>query len=41
MPGAPQAERWTTAARRYIGARQALDTIETAAIMGQGGAAPR
>lgn len=41
MPGASSAERWTTAARRYIGARQALDTIETAAIMGQGAAGPR
>ncbi len=41
MPGADSAERWTTAARRYIGARQALDTIETAAILGQGAAAPR
>jgi hypothetical protein len=41
MPGAASAERWTTAARRYIGARQALDTIETAAIMGQGAAGPR
>jgi hypothetical protein len=37
MPGAAQAERWTSAARRYIGARQALDTIETAAIQGQAG----
>ena len=35
MPGAPQAVRWTSAARRYIGARQALDTIEAAAITGQ------
>ncbi|KQS03187.1 hypothetical protein ASG11_02015 [Sphingomonas sp. Leaf357] len=35
MPGAPQAVRWTAAARRYIGARQALDTIEAAAITGQ------
>jgi len=41
MPGASSAERWTAAARRYIGARQALDTIETAAIMGQGAAVPR
>ncbi len=47
MPGAPQAVRWTTAARRYLGARQALDTIEAAAITGQtnptdipGGGAP-
>ena len=35
MPGAPQAVRWTTGARRYIGARQALDTIEAAAITGE------
>lgn len=35
MPGAAQASRWTGAARRYIGARQALDTIEAAAITGQ------
>ncbi|MEG3124545.1 hypothetical protein [Sphingomonas sp. GB1N7] len=35
MPGASQAVRWTAAARRYIGARQALDTIEAAAITGQ------
>lgn len=31
-PGAPRAERWTSAARRYIAARRALDTIESAAI---------
>lgn len=35
MPGAARAGRWTAAARRYIDARQALDTIETAAILGQ------
>lgn len=35
MPGAPQAGRWTGAARRYLGARRALDTIEAAAITGQ------
>ena len=40
MPGASRADGWTTAARRYIGARQALDTIETAAILGQGAPAP-
>ncbi|QNQ09112.1 hypothetical protein [Sphingomonas alpina] len=39
MPGAAQATRWTAAARRYIGARRALDTIEAAAILGQSGAA--
>lgn len=31
-PGASQATRWTEAARRYIGARRALDAIESAAI---------
>lgn len=35
LPGAAQGSRWINAARRYIGARQALDTIETAAIQGQ------
>lgn len=38
-PGAPSAERWTVAARRYIAARAALDTIESAAILTP--AAPR
>lgn len=32
-PGAPQAERWTLAARRYVAARAALDTIEASAIL--------
>lgn len=32
-PGAAAAGRWTGAARRYIGARAALDTIESAAIL--------
>lgn len=41
MPGAAQADRWTKAARRYIGARQALDAIETAAFLGQGAPVPR
>ena len=31
-PGAAQAQRWSGAARRYIGARRALDTLEAAAI---------
>lgn len=35
-PGAPHAERWTSAARRYIAARRALDTIESAAILAPG-----
>ena len=40
-PGAEQAESWSAAARRYIGARRALDTIESAAILAPGGdAAP-
>jgi len=38
MPGAAQGGRWINAARRYIGARQALDAIETAAIQGQASA---
>ena len=36
LPGAEAGDRWITAAKRYIDARRALDTIETAAIMGQG-----
>lgn len=40
MPGARQADGWMQAARHYIAARQALDTIESAAIAGPGGAAP-
>lgn len=39
LPGAPSAAAWTGAARRYVGARQALDRLEAVAI--QGGAAPR
>ena len=35
-PGAARAARWTGAARRYIGARRALDAIETAAILAPG-----
>lgn len=35
-PGAAQADRWTSAARRYVGARRALDTIESAAIRAPG-----
>jgi hypothetical protein len=34
MPGAAQSTNWTTAARRYVDARRALDTIEAAAITG-------
>jgi len=34
LPGAPKAQRWIAAAHRYIEARQALDVIETAAIIG-------
>jgi len=36
LPGASGAQRWLTAAHRYIDARRALDVIETAAILGQG-----
>jgi uroporphyrinogen-III synthase len=35
-PGAASADRWTSAARRYIDARRALDAIETAAILAPG-----
>lgn len=35
MPGAASADAWITAARRYVGARQALDLLETAAVRGQ------
>lgn len=35
-PGAASVERWTSAARRYIDARRALDAIETAAILAPG-----
>ena len=34
LPGGPQATKWMAAARRYVAARQALDTLETAAIVG-------
>lgn len=40
MPGAAQAARWTSAARRYITARRALDAIEAAAILAPGTDAP-
>ncbi len=35
LPGAGQASAWLAAARRYALAHQALDVIETAAILGQ------
>lgn len=34
LPGAPQAEGWRAAARRYVDARRALDQLEAAAILG-------
>ncbi|MDR6788769.1 hypothetical protein J2Y58_002134 [Sphingomonas sp. BE138] len=34
LPGAADATNWTAAARRWIAARAALDTLETAAITG-------
>lgn len=40
LPGAPKAASWLVAARRYVQAHTALDTIETAAILGQGLEAP-
>lgn len=33
MPGRAHAEDWIAAARRYVAARRALDTIETAALL--------
>jgi hypothetical protein len=33
MPGYPAGEDWIVKARRYVAARQALDTIETAALL--------
>jgi len=33
MPGREHAQEWIEAARRYVGARRALDTIETAALL--------
>jgi hypothetical protein len=40
LPGAAQAGAWLAAARRYALAHQALDVIETAAILGQAQAPP-
>lgn len=36
LPGAEAGDRWIAAAKRWITARQALDTIESAAVLGQG-----
>lgn len=38
LPGAGDAAHWTEAAGRYITARDALDRVENAAILGQGAA---
>lgn len=35
MPGAASADAWIKAARSYVGARQALDLLETTAVQGQ------
>jgi hypothetical protein len=35
MPGAASADAWIRAARSYVGARAALDLLETAAVQGQ------
>ena len=40
MPGRERAENWMAAARRYNAARQALDVIETAALLEPRDAAP-
>jgi uroporphyrinogen-III synthase len=37
LPGANQANNWMDAARRYVVARQALDVIESTALIGQAG----
>ena len=34
LPGGAQAVNWTNAARRYVAANQALDVLETAALVG-------
>jgi hypothetical protein len=33
LPGREEARDWIGAARRYVSARRALDTIETAALL--------
>lgn len=40
LPGAGQVGPWLDAARRYVLARQALDTLENAALLGQARPAP-
>ena len=37
LPGASEASGWVVAARRYDGARRALDVLETAALLDPGG----
>ena len=39
LPGAANASQWIVRARRYIAAHRALDQIESAALLGSGGAA--
>jgi hypothetical protein len=34
LPGAGNASQWTAQARRYIASHRALDTIESAALLG-------
>lgn len=40
LPGAARTTNWTGAARRYIAARQALDQLESTALLGQAVPAP-
>jgi hypothetical protein len=40
LPGRENAAEWVTMARRYVSARRALDTIETAALLEPRSAAP-
>jgi hypothetical protein len=35
LPGASQAKAWVDGAKRYVAARQALDTLESAALTGR------
>lgn len=41
LPGAERAAGWVARARRYVAAQQALDDIETAALVGRAGPAGR
>jgi thioredoxin-like negative regulator of GroEL len=40
LPGAAQSKAWLDGAQRYIATRQALDTLEAAALQGNAAALP-